>query len=75
MPWLPRLAPVQNRKSRKSLLLPRSGAGRRAGLPGLIPVKADHDDEITDEELRRIKDAVRLDVEEEELETIDGPGW
>lgn len=61
----------QSTKARR----PAKRVSPRGGpAPGQLSVP-DYDDEVTDEQLRLIKDAVRQDVEGEELETADGPAW
>lgn len=49
-----------------------SARGRPAAGRPEIP---DYDEELTDEQLRQIKEAVRQDIETEELEVVDGPAW
>ena len=65
----------QSRKPRKSPHRPTKRSGRGASPTRPVPASAEYDDEVTEDELRQLRDAVREDVEAEELEMIDGPGW
>ena len=67
--------PSQNRKSPKSAprLSKRTGSGTRS--QHAKPAAPDYENEVTSDQLRQIRDAVREDVEREELEIVDGPGW
>jgi hypothetical protein len=48
---------------------------RQVGPQKPAPAPADYYDEVSDEQLRRLKEAVREHVEAEDLETVDGPAW
>ena len=40
-----------------------------------IPEPAEYDDEVTDEDIRKIQELVCIDSEDDELELVDGPAW
>lgn len=45
------------------------------GPPRPKPEPADYSDEVSEEQLKRIRELVRQDIEDEEFEVVDGPAW